>query len=405
MEVTKGKKNWFFWGALALFTLYQSYRYPFRINAASTSPTYSDTPFALQAGKFVLALPFLIFAAARCVRKPMPLKHWLIACVVFFMFAFSVLKTASGAGVEYLESYWILLSFILVWAADPVTSKDVDRFLQVLLIYSLASNFIEILLFVFLGRLPALAYEGSLSIRFGGFLDDPNGFAALLFLLIGWSYGKFTGWVRTAVLTGLVVSLLLTQSWTGIIFFIGVLFFWSIINVAKRPLRVVFVICTCALLMLVIARNVPYSVVSAFQTMQESKQGSVRGHEFPWAQLAPRWAEWITYGQSTYDPYESWWAGTLVNFGVLWLCMDILLIVSLTVSVQSALSRASEHARPIYRGLLLFGCYFALGSFNLPFSSVFPINVLFFSLSFLVVFGKIQPADYPRENREIRSLS
>jgi len=53
----------------------------------------------------------------------------------------------------------------------------------------------------------------------------------------------------------------------------------------------------------------------------------------------------------------------------------------------------APESKPVYVGLLLFGFYFAFGSLNLPFPIIFPINALFFLLSFLVAFRKIGADD------------
>lgn len=46
--------------ALILYLFYYSYRYIFKYNAETTSPTYSDTPLAFQLGKYILLAIILI---------------------------------------------------------------------------------------------------------------------------------------------------------------------------------------------------------------------------------------------------------------------------------------------------------------------------------------------------------
>jgi hypothetical protein len=384
--------NWIFWGALVLCTLYQSYRYPLQINSTLTSPTYSDTPLILQVGKFIMVLPFFALSIIYCLRKALHLRQWIVVLAVQFLFLFALFKVLTTGDSKYLEAaFWMPFSLALVWAAEAVSIKAIDRFLLFLLIYALGTNLIEVLLFIFVGRLPALAYENSFSVRFGSFLDDPNGFAALLFLLMGWSYGRFKGKTRNFVLTSLVVSLLISQSWTAVIFFVGMLFIWGMMNFSKRPFRMLLIASVCICLTLYLVHSIPDSAITVMETMLESKQRSADGHVFPWAEFAPRWAEWIFHGSSEYNPYEFWWASALVNFGAPWVFVDFVLVAVSTLALKAALAKANVEARPVYLGFLLFGYYFLLGSFNLPLSQVFPINVFFFVFSFLVIFGKIQP--------------
>ena len=345
-----------------------------------------------QMGKFIMVLPFLVLAASYCLRKKLELKQWIVVLAVQFLFIFALFKTVTTGGSGYLEvSFWMQFSLILAWATETISLKAIDRFFECLLFYALCTNLIEILLFVFFRRLPALAYENSLSVRFGGFLDDPNGFAALLFLLMGRSYGRFKGKTRKLVLTSLVLCLAITQSWTAIIFFALVLIFWAFMSFSKRPIRMGIIIFVCIGFTVYLIRNIPDSAITVMQTMLASKQGSVEGHMFPWTELAPKWTEWIFSGSSEYNPYEFWWGSALVNFGAPWFFVDFALIATAVISLKSAFAKGSAEAKPTYLGLLLFGSYFLIGSFGLPFSQVFPINVFFFVFSFLVIFGKIQP--------------
>ena len=120
----------------------------------------------------------------------------------------------------------MFFALVSVWNVKSVSIRQIDRYFKYLLVYSFVSSFLEVLLFFAFGRLPALAYAAGFSVRFGAFLDDPNGFAPFCFLLLGWSLYRFNGWLRSATVGGLVLLLLLTQSWTAIIFFAGCLLRW-----------------------------------------------------------------------------------------------------------------------------------------------------------------------------------
>jgi hypothetical protein len=393
-ELQKGKENYVFWLGLILCTVYLSYRYPLQINSSGTSPTYSDTPVMLQMGKFVLALPLFAIAAVRGLGKTLTPRQWLVTLGILFLSGYSLLKVFGDNDVKYLElSFWMLFPLALVLGADAIRISSIDRYLRFLLIYALVSTAIQVALFIAFGRLPALAYEGTILIRFGGFLDDPNGFGAILFLLLGWSYGRFKGWTRFFILGSLVVSLLLTQSWTAIGFLAAVFLFWVLIVVRRRPWLGVPIICACALLALLAIRETSPSLQTVFENMLHAKQESIEGHSFSWDPWVSRLAKWTLVGDSTYNTYESWWASAPVNFGVPWLVVFLILIAELIRSLRSGYLGSGSSTRPVYLGFLLFGCYFVLGSLNLPFPTIFPINCLFFLFCFLETFGRIRPED------------
>ncbi len=393
-ELQKSKENRVFWLSLILCTVYLSYRYPLQINSSGTSPTYSDTPVMLQVGKFILACPLFAIAAGRCLRQKLALKQWLAALGILFLSGYSLFKIIGDNSSKYLElSFWMLFPLVLVLGSDGVKLSAIDRYLRFLLVFALGSTVIQIVLFLAFGRLPALAYEGTMLIRFGGFLDDPNGFGAILFLLMGWSYGRFRGWTRFFILGSIVVSLLLTQSWTALVFLTVVFCFCALIAVSKRPWLAVLIICACLLLAMFVLRETSPSPGTLFEEMLNAKQGSIEGHSFSWGAWGSKWTEWAILGDSTYNSYESWWASAPINFGVPWLIVFLCLIAELIMSLRSGLVGAGSEARPVYLGFLLFGYYFAFGSLSLPFPTIFPINFLFFLFSFLTVFGRIRPED------------
>jgi hypothetical protein len=389
-EAQGGSRNYLFWLGLALCTIYQSYRYPLQISDAGTSSTYSDTPLIWQAGKFVLAFPLIAISALRWLTDAARLPRWPIVVGVLFLSSFSLLKILNGHDSQYLNiSYWMIFSLVLVLSVDSVSVSAIDKYFCILLAYAFGSTLVQILLFFIFGRLPALAFEGTYFVRFGGFLDDPNGFAAIWFLLMGWSYKRFKGRPRFLILAGIVVSLLLTQSWTAIAFFLAILFFYALIRALRRPASTLLAICAVPLFAIFLLRVIPLLQEGILLEMLRAKQTSIEDHTFPWTFWASNWTDWVLLGEWKYKPYESWWPAAMVNFGVLWFVAYLVLIIALLMCVRRAGLKATTAAKPLYAGLLLFGYYFAFGSLNLPLPLVFPINALFFLFFFLVAFGKV----------------
>jgi hypothetical protein len=391
-ELTSGR-NRTFWLGIALCTLYQCYRYPLQINELGFSPSYSATPPVLQAGKFLLAVPLIAASLLRWIGNSARLKNWPVALATLFLAGYSLFKILGSADAQYVDvSFWLLFSLMLVLAIDGVSLRALDKYFLFLLVFALGSTLIEVLLFVVFGRLPSMGIPGTYFVRFGGFLDDPNGFSAILYLLMGWSYSRFRGVRRFFVMASLIASELLTQSWTAIIFLFVVALVWTVIVVSRRPLLRLVVLCLLPFVAILFARWYPPLAELGMEIL-EAKQGSVEGHMFPWAEWGPRWTRWAAFGNWNYGTFESWWAGATVNFGLFWVAVYMGLVLALLISVFRARSRASSIERPVYSGILFFGVFFAFGCLSLPFPIKFPINSLFFVLSFLVAFEKIAAHD------------
>jgi hypothetical protein len=120
------------------------------------------------------------------------------------------------------------------------------------------------------------------------------------------------------------------------------------------------------------------------------KSDSASDHlAIPWSSIVARWTEWFLFGGRTYEGYESWWLSSLLSFGVVWYAGELLLTSVLVYTVwRSFRSCQSEKEKAVLAGIFLFGIYFVVGSANLPMSTIFPINFLFYVFCFLVVFRK-----------------
>lgn len=342
----------------------------------------------------MLAFPLIAISAARWLGGSVRLTRWPIAVATLFLCSFSITKIIDGRDSQYLNfSFWLFFALILVLAVNSVTISAIDKYFCALLACAFGSTLLQVFLFVAYGRLPALAYEGTYLVRFGGFLDDPNGFAAIWFLLMGWSYHRFAGWNRFLILTGIVVCLLLTQSWTALGFFAVMLFLWSLVWCLRRPITALVAVCVVPLLGIFVAQSISQFQKGFLWEALDAKQGSIEGHTFPWAIWSSKWADWALLGEWKYTHYESWFAAAMINFGLVWLAVYTILITALLICLRRASLQANPESKPVYAGLLLLGYYFAIGSFNLPFPLIFPINALFFLFAFLVIFGKVAEND------------
>ena len=398
----KHGKNYVFWTSVALVTLYNSYRYPLQINSSGTSPTYSDTPLILQAGKYVLALPLIGISLFRWLTTSARMPKAPIVLGALYLSSFALLKVLSSPDTQYLDfSFWMLFSLLLALQVEAIDIASLDRYFLLLLAFAFASDLVQVVLFLAIGRLPALAFSTGLSVRFGGFLDDPNGFAAILFLLLGYSYLRFKGRRRYLVLSMLVVCLVLTQSWTALAFFLAVSFLWVFFKALKRPLSAIVAICALPFVGVFALQLIPILQQGFLLELLQSKQESIEGHIFPWSVWISKWTQWALLGDWKYNAYESFLQAAMVNFGLLWFAAYLGLIIAMLVSMHQAFLKATEQSKPVFAGLLLYACYFLCGSLNLPMPTIFPINVLFFLFFFLVTLGKVTTASHSTESSRL----
>jgi hypothetical protein len=377
-----------FWVGLLISTAYLSYRYPLQINSSTTSQVYSDTPLSLQVGKFVLIFLTCCISAPFLFWKRLTRLQAGVVLLTAMLFSFPLFKLLGGVESRYLEiSFWPLAALVLVVPLKTTGLHALDKYLKALFFFAVISDVIEVSLFLLFGRLPALAWSGGLSVRFGGFLDDPNGFAAILFLLMGWSFYRFRGKSRFFMEFALVVCLLLTQSLTAIGFFGALLLVLMCWRLIKKPLFIFWIFAGCAVLVGLLEVTHALDIIVLLIAL---KAGSASDHlSISWSGLIDKWNEWFFFGGRSYEFYESWWLSSLLSFGVVWYVGYLLLTSVLVYMVlRSFRSCQTKEEKAVLAGIFLFCSYFMVGSANLPLPIIFPINFLFYAFCFVICFRK-----------------
>lgn len=204
-----GWLDWVVWATLVVCAVYPWYRYPFRLSDAETSPTYSDTPTALQAGKYIVLAPLALAALWYILRHPRTLsfRDWLllgfagVATIraAVLLFDERSVATADVVGPVAAVAPIAVAAGALARSARAATiGRAAYAFAGLLILVHLAANLVQLLLWAASDRVPALGYPGS-SVRFGGLWDDPNSTgtlsAAFLVFLVAragspWPSGK-----------------------------------------------------------------------------------------------------------------------------------------------------------------------------------------------------------------------
>ena len=382
-----------FWIGLSIATLYLSYRYPLQINSSGTSPSYADTPTSLQAGKFVLTFFVCCISAPFIFAKQLSRFQVAIVVLTIAIFSFPLFKLLGSFDSPYVDiSFWPLAALVLVIPLRSIRLDAIDRYFKVVFWLALMSDLIQVALFVLFGRLPALAYKESVSVRFGGFLDDPNGFGAILFLLMGWSFYRFNGKKRIFMQLALVILLLLTQSLTSIGFLGILIFVMTCRQFVRKPLSIFWILIVSAAILALLEITHAFEIISLALA---HKSGSAADHlSIPWGDLIGGWAKWFFFGGTSYQPYESFWVSSLINFGAVWYVGNLILTFVLVYRVWRVFqSFQPGKEKSVLAGIFLYCTFFVIGSANLPFFGIFPINFLFYLFCFLISFRETTTRD------------
>jgi hypothetical protein len=379
-----------FWTALLFCTLYSAYRYPLKMGTTTTSPTYSDTPVVIQAAKFVVVLALCLLVGFLALVRPIRARRVAMLVALIFLQLFVLVKAMYAFDVEFInQSFWALAAIVLVVSVRKIESRKLDSFLLFLFWFSVLTDGLQVLLFIVFRRLPAQGYPDSIVVRFGGWLDAPNDFACLLFLLMGWGFFRFRGMRRVLVQASLAACLLLTQSLTAYAFFALLLLLLGLRQALRRP---IYLVCLIALLVAFFAVTHTW-IVDLFQNLMENKTGSIQGHLQSPDKWLGQWSEWVFWGAPDHIFLEDWWFGSLLNLGVAWLCACLTTMAALIFVLFMRLRRALDlRDRSVLAGILLFSLYCLAGSLNLPLLTYFPVNFMFYAFLCLVFFDKIEYA-------------
>ncbi|SAK48318.1 hypothetical protein AWB75_01122 [Caballeronia catudaia] len=379
-----------FWATVVVALLYSSYRYPFQINASGTSPTYTDTPPLLQAGKYlILVMACVVMALVAggfyVSRRKLGFVALYLAISVYPLIHFMFDKDPKHLTFSIIAMVALFISV----SVRRVDLKSVDAFMTFTLYASLIVDVIQVVLFFSVGRLPALAYSDSLSVRFGSFLDDPNGFGALLFLLLGYAYCSPRTMVNRLCLLGVILSIIFTQSLTAIGFLVLLFIVWGLVNYFKTSLIIVAMACLPLIFPFLFEGS--RLGTRGLDAVLTSKQASSDDHfsSFTVDNLADP-SVWVLGGDG-YSSSESWWVGSFSNYGLIW-TVSLLFMFCAFVWRLYVLSRkaSSQRFRRLVWSTLLFSIYVVVASLNLPFPAVFPINFIFMLFLCLFMLEKLQ---------------
>jgi IstB-like ATP binding protein len=371
---------------LVISFYYLAYRYPFQINDSGTSPTYRDTPSSLQMGKYALIGLVLVAAVVvqaqwvsrrELIRRPFVLTHATItAMAVFALFKGALVGYAQIASFSAILIVGaVLASLALRWGLDH---ELLARHVRFYAIASIVALVIQLGLYKSTGRLPALAYADSVSVRFGAIIDDPNGFAFLIALLlpaswIGWK--THPRW-RIVICVALATAILLTQSMTGAASTVIALFVGGLLLRWRSPGRATALIWTGLGLSMAVWIYLPRWPV--FLSVLQSKSNSIAIHQQSIGALISLSPSALLGFGSIGVLSESGYVATVEMFGLpfalAYAALGVVAVFRLTTRIRSADSQNSDG---MDQAFLIYLIAYLIGMFNLKLCVSFPDNLLY----------------------------
>jgi hypothetical protein len=364
---------------------YNAYRYPFAINSSGTSPTYSDTPLWLSAGKYLLITLVLMYAVLVRVGSRRRLHVECPLHVVGYLYL-ALMPIAAGVVMGSPElalmGFFFLVPIVLhLFSGWTLSVARLNRLLAATIYIALAVEALQVMLFLTVGRLPALAYRDSISVRFGSFLDDPNGFGILVCWFISFAALYFRGWRRAAVIALLGVSLLLTQSLTGLGAFVVISVILVAWLVAVRP-ALLLPVSLAALTLLLAGGLFAYllreEISLAYTIFLLTKEGSLAGH----ATSFTAFGDLSVLSILGLEPFVERWEETgyvnlLAYFGITYLIVYVAMGVSAAIRYAEMVNRpdADQNTRTFAVGAIALLMAVYLGNLTLPMVEVYPINL------------------------------
>jgi hypothetical protein len=222
------------------------YRYILQVNDPRDSHLYRSTPTALSALKYEIFILFVFYALFRFSRRPVLLsqKYRMLiqATGIGLMVLAAVLLVRISALPGVLGETLLCAVQLIPWMTSvffiPLVVEREHSITQTLKTFERMSFWVifpfwltTVVLAAFGIRYPALSYPGVL-VRYGGIMDDPNGYACLCLLLLVLSVSIRAGaWKWRAVIY--VVMLIGTLSLSG--YATGVLMYlcWLLVRLSR----------------------------------------------------------------------------------------------------------------------------------------------------------------------------
>ena len=369
----KEKANYVFNKCLVLFTalflFYYSYRYLFKYNSETTSPTYQNTPTLFKLLKYVLLAIVILMLLMSVVFKKVKIKLDAIMCVLILLnlnMFFVVCICHSINSIIFLIFLMIVTIFYIF--GTNISLVEIKKVLDIYLYFAIVYELIQLVLYYSVGRLPALAYPtGNLTdVRFGGPIDDPNGFGILLSFFISYVFYEFKGKKRIAFVSILLLFLILTWSLTAIgtliTLFLGLLLYKFF---KKNRLNKKTVLSIISVAIVFIAGVIICTQSTFFSEFIKSKSKSISQHLNSLDQLKS--IDLATFsGVKPQEIIVESGAVRIINYGGIIFTVLFYTLCAFGVKNAIYLVKNSAQYNSLYKGCVFYILAFVIASINLP---------------------------------------
>lgn len=364
---------------MVLCFYYYSYRYIFQYNSETTSPTYSNTPESFKMAKYIVLLLLMIALIIVEIRKGFCFRTYRAQKIATLLAFWSVLMLIHGFLFDEYDCVKVVLGYFLCiimmqLGVFEINIEKICLFFKYFFIYSVFYEGVQVLLFLLIGRLPALAYENSISVRFGGPWDDPNGFGILLSFYIPFLYWYINRiFYKVVSLALCLLMLFLSQSGTAVIsVFISTFLFYLLYKKTPTYVKLLQII---GLLFFAV---VSYGIISSIDLFQEflaQKSGSVEGHADSYTYLANMDFIEFIIGLGNFDG-ESSIVELISRWGIFYYLLFLYIMLSNLNTIYRIIKIKNS---PLWMGAFCYQLCFIFAMSNIPLLRIFYMS-LFSSL-------------------------
>lgn len=301
-----------------------------------------------------------------------------VALALLLLSTTKALTYPSSDTLEIAGISFLILVSCLIGISATIRINELTRVAVILSVILVSTNAIQIFLLLIFSRYPALAYPNTSNIRFGSLLDDPNGYAYLCSLLIPsvW-FGVKKKFLRFTLVALLCISLLSTQSWSGIFFFLFTFLIFISFKYWRKNLYSKILISVSV----VITLSVPFLLLFTpmGQQLAGKKMESILIHLDSFTSISElTWPVLFGLDTST-EIIESGYLRMLEIEGLLYTLIFIAISVwSISVFyLASTNTNIDQKYRDFAKVLLFFQLSFMFGMLFLPLHVIAPVNIVF----------------------------
>lgn len=368
-----------------------AFRYVLQMSDSVTSPAYHDTPTALKLIKDALLGGLLAAVAVSvAVRRRVTVARGdsgRLAAVALLAISAVLMLAALRVTLLGQPMFDVILGFRTLWLpailvvvvalVRPNEARDLlARLPRILVPIMLAFQAVTVALYLFAGRLPALSYVGLP--RFGGILDDPNGYGVLCVLMIALLWAR----ARRRWLVALSINVLMTVSLSAYVVF-GLFLALQLVRVLPHLRARAFVALTTGLsLGTVLAYALWLRYGPQVEVWWAHKSRSVADHAESSANLARQIAPWnnVELLVGVNGTSETQVLLTLYQSGVIGLGIQVALAAALVYMALRARQTVGA-----------WGLAVLIAMSFIPYLQVYPISALFWGVLALTVRAASHP--------------